>query len=158
MSRHGRRQDGANVNGVVRRSTLRASDADREHIAERLRRAASEGRLLAEEFEQRLERALTARTYGELDPLVADLPAERLPASQSRAVTYLRPAAIALAVTMLVVAVLAVVALIVTGTIVLGGAWVFLLVWLFGARRGYHRGRYGRRGRLPRSAGFVPWL
>jgi Flp pilus assembly protein TadB len=136
---------------------LRASDADREHIAERLRRAASEGRLLAEEFEQRLEAAFTARTYGELDPLVADLPAERLPASQSRAVSYVRPVAIALGVAMLVMAVLAVIALIVTGTIVIGGAWVILLVWLFGAKRGYCRGRYGRRGRLPRSAGYAPW-
>jgi hypothetical protein len=55
-------------------SELRASDADRERVAERLRAAAGEGRLTAEELEERLERALTARTEGELVPLVADLP------------------------------------------------------------------------------------
>jgi hypothetical protein len=62
---------------MTRRATLRASDADRELIAERLRQAAAEGRLLAEELEERLGAALSARTYGELDAVVADLPAPR---------------------------------------------------------------------------------
>ena len=62
---------------VARRASLRASDADREAIAERLRRAMGEGRLLAEELEERLEAVFTARTYGELDAVVADLPAPR---------------------------------------------------------------------------------
>jgi hypothetical protein len=57
-----------------RRATLRASDADREQIAERLRKATGEGRLLAEELEERLEATFSARTYGELDAVVADLP------------------------------------------------------------------------------------
>lgn len=56
------------------RSNLRASDADREHIAERLRNALTEGRLTQEEFEERLRAGFSAKTYGELDPLVADLP------------------------------------------------------------------------------------
>jgi Domain of unknown function (DUF1707)/2TM domain len=55
-------------------SELRASDADRDRVAERLRAAAGEGRLTPEELEDRLERALSARTEGELGPLVADLP------------------------------------------------------------------------------------
>src|SRR5438045_325217 len=59
---------------MARRSTLRASDADRERIAERLRHATAEGRLLAEELEERLEATFTARTYGELDAVVDDLP------------------------------------------------------------------------------------
>ena len=59
---------------MTRRALLRASDGDREHVAERLRLAATEGRLLPEEFEERLGAALSARTYGELDALVADLP------------------------------------------------------------------------------------
>ena len=59
---------------MTRQATLRASDADREQVAERLRHAAAEGRLLAEELEERLGTALSARTYGELDALVADLP------------------------------------------------------------------------------------
>ena len=64
---------------------LRAADADRERIAERLRGAAAEGRLGAEELEERLERAFGARTYAELDAVVTDLPAaERPPAAPAR--------------------------------------------------------------------------
>ncbi|MER0426644.1 MULTISPECIES: DUF1707 SHOCT-like domain-containing protein [Streptomyces] len=54
---------------------MRASDAERERIAELLREAVAEGRLEMDEFEQRLETAYTARTHGELEPLVQDLPA-----------------------------------------------------------------------------------
>jgi hypothetical protein len=53
---------------------VRASDADREQVAERLRQAAAEGRLDADELEERLETALSARTYGQLDATVFDLP------------------------------------------------------------------------------------
>jgi hypothetical protein len=60
---------------------MRASDSDRAHIAEQLRRATDEGRLLAYEFDDRLGQALNARTYGELDAIVADLPRERVPQS-----------------------------------------------------------------------------
>ncbi|MBT2382644.1 DUF1707 and DUF2154 domain-containing protein [Streptomyces sp. ISL-11] len=54
---------------------MRASDAERERIAEALRDAVAEGRLDMEEFEQRLEAAYKARTHAELEPLVRDLPA-----------------------------------------------------------------------------------
>ena len=54
---------------------LRASDADRERVAEILRDAVAEGRLAMEEFDERLEATYRARTYGELEPLTADLPA-----------------------------------------------------------------------------------
>jgi hypothetical protein len=60
---------------VARRYSLRASDSDREDVAERLRAATAEGRLLARELEERLEIAFRALTYGELDALVVDLPA-----------------------------------------------------------------------------------
>ncbi|MEU2248892.1 DUF1707 domain-containing protein [Streptomyces sp. NPDC019224] len=53
---------------------MRASDAERERIAEILREAVAEGRLEMEEFEQRLDSAYRARTHGELEPLVRDLP------------------------------------------------------------------------------------
>jgi hypothetical protein len=62
---------------------LRASDADREQVVQRLHAAATEGRLSAEELAERVHRALTALTYGELDAVVEDLPRarpERLPA------------------------------------------------------------------------------
>ncbi|WNI34205.1 DUF1707 domain-containing protein [Streptomyces sp. ITFR-6] len=54
---------------------MRASDAERERIAEILREAVAEGRLEMEEFEQRLDAAYKARTHGELEPIVRDLPA-----------------------------------------------------------------------------------
>ncbi|MEU3185872.1 DUF1707 domain-containing protein [Streptomyces sp. NPDC006923] len=57
------------------RPEIRASDAERERVAERLREAVAEGRLDMEEFDERLEAALKARTHGELAPLVRDLPA-----------------------------------------------------------------------------------
>ncbi|MGW2518118.1 DUF1707 SHOCT-like domain-containing protein [Streptomyces sp. NPDC001617] len=53
---------------------LRASDADRERVAEVLRDALAEGRLDMEEFEERLEATYKARTYGELAPITRDLP------------------------------------------------------------------------------------
>jgi hypothetical protein len=54
---------------------LRASHADRDQVVELLRVAAGDGRLSPEELDDRLERALTARTYAELAALTADLPA-----------------------------------------------------------------------------------
>ena len=54
---------------------LRASDADRERTAQLLREHHAVGRLTAEEFEGRLEQVFQARTLGELDALLADLPA-----------------------------------------------------------------------------------
>ncbi|MGA4954949.1 DUF1707 SHOCT-like domain-containing protein [Streptomyces lavendulocolor] len=54
---------------------IRASDAERERVAERLRDAYAEGRLDMAEFEERLDSAYRARTHGELVPLLRDLPA-----------------------------------------------------------------------------------
>ncbi|MFD9338716.1 DUF1707 domain-containing protein [Streptomyces sp. NPDC060028] len=54
---------------------LRASDADRDRVMERLRDAVAEGRLDMEEFEERLDAVYKSRTYAELEPLTRDLPA-----------------------------------------------------------------------------------
>jgi Domain of unknown function (DUF1707) len=54
---------------------LRASHEDRDRVVDTLRVAGGEGRLTAEELDARLERALSARTLGELAELTADLPA-----------------------------------------------------------------------------------
>jgi hypothetical protein len=54
---------------------LRASHSDRDRVVELLRVAAGDGRLTAEELDERLEAALTARTYNELAVLTSDLPA-----------------------------------------------------------------------------------
>jgi Domain of unknown function (DUF1707) len=59
----------------VARSELRASHEDRDRVVELLRVSAGDGRLTADELDERLELALSARTYGELAALVSDLPA-----------------------------------------------------------------------------------
>jgi hypothetical protein len=60
--------------GMGGRDEMRAADADRETVAERLRVALNEGRLDLHEYDERLQRAFAARTYGELDVLLTDLP------------------------------------------------------------------------------------
>jgi hypothetical protein len=64
--------------------STRAADADRERIVERLRAAAVEGRLRPDELEARLEAALSASTYLELDQVVADLPAQAAATGSAR--------------------------------------------------------------------------
>jgi Domain of unknown function (DUF1707) len=59
---------------------LRASHEDRDRVVEVLRTAAGDGRLTAEELDERLEAALTARTHGELAALTVDLPGGAAPA------------------------------------------------------------------------------
>ncbi|SEE18213.1 DUF1707 SHOCT-like domain-containing protein [Jiangella alba] len=55
---------------------LRVSHADRDRMVEILRDAAADGRLDTDELEERVERALRARTFADLEPLTEDLPAE----------------------------------------------------------------------------------
>ena len=61
--------------GAMARGQLRASHEDRDRVVEILRVAAGDGRLTADELDERLEAALTARTVGELAALTTDLPA-----------------------------------------------------------------------------------
>lgn len=62
-----------------RPAELRVSDAERHEVAEVLRRAAGEGRLDMDELEERLEATFGAKTYGDLEPLVRDLPLQQSP-------------------------------------------------------------------------------
>src|SRR5262249_60782807 len=54
---------------------LRVGDKEREAVSEILRERHLEGRLDNDEFQSRLERCLAAKTYAELDQLIADFPA-----------------------------------------------------------------------------------
>ncbi|HET6625130.1 MAG TPA: DUF1707 domain-containing protein [Nocardioidaceae bacterium] len=54
---------------------LRISDEDRHRVAEILRHAAGEGRIDFDELDERLEAAYSAKTYADLVPITADLPA-----------------------------------------------------------------------------------
>jgi Domain of unknown function (DUF1707)/Domain of unknown function (DUF4190) len=56
---------------------MRTSDVDRDRVVELLSVAFSEGRLSKDEYDGRLENALSARTYADLDQIVTDLPAAR---------------------------------------------------------------------------------
>ncbi|MEV4768919.1 DUF1707 SHOCT-like domain-containing protein [Micromonospora humida] len=67
--------------GTHGRERMRAADADREATAERLRVALEEGRLDLHEYDERLQQTYGAKTYAELDTVLADLPA---PASAQR--------------------------------------------------------------------------
>jgi Domain of unknown function (DUF1707) len=53
---------------------IRASDADRDRTAALLREHHAAGRLTAEEFNERLDKAYAAKTLGDLDQLLSDLP------------------------------------------------------------------------------------
>ena len=77
--------------------SLRAADADREQLVDVLKGAFAEGRLSQDEYTERMERAYTAKTYGELSALAADLPSQvphaypayRTPGTNSLAVASL---------------------------------------------------------------------
>jgi hypothetical protein len=53
---------------------MRISDADRERVTSRLRENYAEGRLTQDELDERISATLTAKTFGELRPIMADLP------------------------------------------------------------------------------------
>ncbi|MEY9908787.1 hypothetical protein ABIA35_005020 [Catenulispora sp. MAP12-49] len=57
----------------AKQPVLRASDADRDRVIDTLRAAVSDGRLDPAEYDERVETALTARTFEALAPLTADL-------------------------------------------------------------------------------------
>lgn len=134
------------------RSALRASDADRERVTERLREAASEGRLLTDELEHRLEGALSARTYGQLDALVADLPGSRLAAPRRARRSVVGPA-FALAVAFpLAVASIVIAVLVISGVLAMWWFWL-AIGWFY---LGRHRSRaYHTRHGSPHACG--PW-
>jgi hypothetical protein len=131
---------------MSRSSSLRASDADRDAVADRLHRAAVEGRLEPEELEERLHKALRARTYGELRRLVADLPGT--PARRTN--TSLALTALKLSVR--VVLALVVIAAVITVAVVMAAWWiVWILLWMTmrGRRYGWARPRSRRHGTPP---------
>lgn len=131
---------------MARTSALRASDADRDSVAERLHQAAVEGRLEPDELEERLHLALRARTYGDLRRLIADLPAGRPPRSLGRTTLSLAVrAAVALVAVAVIVTVLALTAL---WWIV----WALLWMTMRGRRYGWAR---PRSKALPTSISFL---
>jgi hypothetical protein len=143
---------------MAQKRNLRASDEDRERIADRLRRATGEGRLHAHELEERLARALRARTYGELDDVVSDLPADGVATRpRSQLSEWVQPAvALAIAVPLALVALAVVVAMtlfVLSGVFAVWMLWVAIGWFIFGRHHHRHRGRGHGRGRPPIGVG-----
>lgn len=124
---------------------------------ERLRVAAGEGRLEADELEERVAAALRARTYGDLAKLVADLPGERVATRRRpRSRTALAAKSAAIGVGVLTAATIAVVVIaVVTVVMVATAAWwlAFVLVWMvcWRSRRRVGWGPRHRRRRAMRA-------
>jgi hypothetical protein len=138
---------------VARRATLRASDADREAVSERLRQATIEGRLLAEELEERLESVFAARTYGDLDAVTADLPVPRSPrrcqpARRQTTVAHWIVPAMAMFIVFPIVIALAVAAVVfvLTGAFAMWAVWLAIGWFVFGHRRRMYPPRRGIHG------------
>jgi Flp pilus assembly protein TadB len=78
---------------AARTPAMKASDADRDAVLAALSEHFQAGRLTQDELEDRTGRALAARTHGELDALMADLPGWRRPAAAPPQAVPLQPAA-----------------------------------------------------------------
>jgi hypothetical protein len=122
---------------------IRVSDADRERVTSRLREHFAEGRLTSDELDERVSAALNAKTFGDLRPLMADLPepvpvapraSHPRPAGPPNWVAHRRgPRLMPL---LMLVALVALVAPAGGGWLVLGLFKVVLMVWLVGCLAG----------------------
>ncbi|GAA3387405.1 DUF1707 domain-containing protein [Cryptosporangium minutisporangium] len=145
MAQHGSEPD---------RPPVRASDGDRQRVADLLRQHTTDGRLTIEEYDQRVDAAYAARTVADLRPLLADLPVpldEVLPLhNPSAAVAHPSAAAVArrrdesdrlVGVALVVIAVLLVGTALAAASRGVFAFWPLLLIgiFLFGGRGGGHR-------------------
>jgi hypothetical protein len=121
----------------------RVGDADRNRTADLLKEAHAAGYLTLEEVDERLGTALAARTRGELDGLVADLPPEwrasqergrRAAGPPARPRPALPPEAAWLVPLLVVVVALAVLAVVTRGFFFF--PWPLLWIFLVLGRRG----------------------
>jgi DUF1707 SHOCT-like domain len=76
----------------MERGQMRAGDGDRERVAAQLKHALDEGRLDLSEYDERLQKVYAAKTYGDLDGLLDDLPGT-VPPQHSQVQAYQAPAA-----------------------------------------------------------------
>lgn len=75
------------------RDDMRAGDSDRQAVADKLKQALDEGRLDLAEYDERLQQAYAAKTYGDLKGLLDDLPSTALAAKTTPADPVPQPAA-----------------------------------------------------------------
>jgi hypothetical protein len=121
------------------RADVRASDAERDDVVHQLSRHTGDGRLTLDEFEERVDRALNARTRGDLDRTLLGLPRARAGAARRSDFAHrLRP-----------VLTLALIAL----AIVTAGAWILWIVvpFVLCRRAGGHHREWREVGPAPRD-------
>jgi hypothetical protein len=147
--------------------SLRASDADRDAVVDRLREAAGEGRLEPYELEHRVDGALRAQTYGDLAALLADLPGNDHVFSRRtswRTNAALRSAVLGGGLLVAVTLAFALVALMAMLVIAAAAWWIALALFSLvccGSRRRLAWGPAGRRpltarhAKHPRSTGLL---
>jgi hypothetical protein len=112
-------------------SDLRASDTERAEVADRLSRHYQQGRLDQAEFNERLDRAMNAKTRGDFAGLFADLPdlpedgQPGAPAGQPARIPHLRRPGPPLA-RLFPIAAIVIIAIIVTHAVI--HSWLLWLV------------------------------
>lgn len=143
---------------------IRISDADRDRVTARLRDHFAEGRLTADELDERIDATLGAKTFGDLRTVMADLPGPApapLHAQQPPGAGYPAPTAPAWAARRRPRFV-PVLLLVVFGALLLGPGWavfwpvkLFLLFWVvFFATGMLATARFRRRMRRGRPGGY----
>jgi hypothetical protein len=126
---------------MMRDPNLRASDADREATADRLRRHHTDGRIDAEEFQERLDRCYAAKTVGELAQLTRDLPGDPARRGSGTGFGLLG----SLRMIPIVPIILAIVAIhLIFGMV--SGLWILIPLFFVARWMICHRGFRGRRG------------
>jgi Domain of unknown function (DUF1707) len=137
---------------------IRVSDADRERVTARLREHYAEGRLTAEELDERVTAALNAKTFGELRRVMADLPEPELvgPQGGPAAPWAMRPVVIHRGPRLLPLALFVLIAAIVlpgAGFVFFAFLKVLLLIWLVACVAGiFAAHRFRRRVRRYRQS------
>ena len=112
-------------------ASVRAGDRDRERTANQLGQALSQGYLVMDEYENRLQATFTTHTTAELRQLVADLPLAQLRRNDPQPQAARRRAA-RLGVRLHLGAYLAMVVIVLTVWLAVGltaGAWYFWPIW-----------------------------
>jgi hypothetical protein len=129
---------------ATRDPDLRVSQAERDEVVTILAGHFADGRLTVEEYEERVETALAARTGRDLEPLLEDLPAADRPAAPAR--TRHRRRRRSLGAPLVPARLLAVAAVVVLA--IATGPWALWLLWPalvftggcgFGRRHGHLR-------------------
>jgi hypothetical protein len=137
--------------GNIRTAAMRASDADRDAALADLSEHFQAGRLTAEELDERTGQALTARTWGELTELLADLPATRpatRPWAGTSASTRPEPPSGRTAPPLTALAAIGIVAVLVIVAHAWGLIWLLIPVLLMARRVTCHSGAAKRHGQL----------